>query len=265
MAITSLSDLLTAKKQYLYWSAGITATNLNIMQTNAQSVGNTANGLVPSGATESVAWQTPAIRSFNGGKGYITGVSYSCGNPVNITDTKLVLFDRLFHAGPYSFNSNVALASQPSYSGRVPGGTDYSGIELWAENITGGQTGTPSVEVIYTNQAGTAGHTTGVIAAPNASNRTMWQLPLASGDSGVQKIENVQVSVASAGASFLQVFVARRVWATLHEAVEDTVGRFPRYGLTEIFDTSFLWLAGVPVGTSLVGNTYFRMEVAQET
>ncbi|MGL5935247.1 MAG: hypothetical protein ACRCZI_06450, partial [Cetobacterium sp.] len=118
--------------------------------------------------------------------------------------------DRLFACGAYAFNANTALASQPSFSSRVPGGTDFTSLQIWVEQVTAA-TGNQAVNVTYTNQAGTGSRTTGAVgvgAAPIVGR--CWQLPLQSGDSGVQRIDNVTGSVATVGT--FNVMVLRPLW-----------------------------------------------------
>ena len=151
---------------------------------------NTANGLVPTDATAGF----PTINAFTGTKGYISRAS--CYNSVAST---LYLVDVLFKAGAYAFNANVTLATQPSYSSRVPDGTDFTNTQIWLEAVTA-FTGNQSIVITYTNQAGTAGRTTGVIAtgvAPGIAR--VFTMPLQSGDTGVQKIESVISSVSTVG------------------------------------------------------------------
>jgi hypothetical protein len=155
------------------------------------AIGNTANGVVP---TDAVAGY-PIINAFGGGAGgKLARLEFR-----NSVASLVELYDRVFAAGAYAFNANVTLASQPSYAGRVPGGTDFTGLGIFVEAVTA-FTGTPTITVTYTNQAGTTGRTTGAVSAGAALivGRGFW-LPLQAGDSGVQKIESVVATVATVG------------------------------------------------------------------
>lgn len=162
---------------------------------------STAAGVVPTDATAGC----PPINAFGGGAtGYLSAVDFG-----NTVASRLRLCDMLFKAGAYSFNSNVTLASQPSYSGRVPG-ADFKGTEIWVETVTA-FTGNLSIAVTYTNQDGTTGRTTGTVATGTAPTvGRMIQLPLQAGDSGVQKIESVVATVASVGT--FNILVLRPLW-----------------------------------------------------
>lgn len=197
--------------------------------------GNTANGVVPTDATAGY----PPINTFGGGaKGYLSRLD--AGSAVAC---RLALYDRLFVAGAYAFNANTALASQPSYSGRLPvvgGNPDYKNLEIWVEQVTAA-TGNQAVNVTYTDQDGNAGATTGATGIGSAPTvGRCWQLPFASGDCGVQAITNVAGSVASAGT--FNVMVLRPIIDVRIKIPNDGIllDLFD-LGLPEIYDTSALY------------------------
>lgn len=192
---------------------------------------STTAGVVPTDATAGC----PTINAFGGGAiGYLANVDFA-----NSVASRLMIADMLFKAGAYSFNSNVTLSAQPSYSSRVPGGTDFTNTEIWVETVTA-FTGNLSIAVTYTNQDGTAGRTTGTVAtgvAPTLGRMIL--LPLQAGDSGVQKIESVVASVATVGT--FNVLVLRPLWtgrvvaanfADLHD--------YLRVGMPQVFADSAL-------------------------
>lgn len=206
------------------------------------SAGNTANGVVPD---DTIAGYPP-INSFGGNKGYLAKVEFG-----STVAGRIAIFDRLFVCGAYAFNANTTLASQPSYASRVTFGgvADYTGLEIWAETVTAA-TGNQTWNVTYTNQAGTAGKTTGATgigAAPTVGR--CWQLPFASGDSGVQKIENVTGGTGSAGTA--NIMVLRPLWdGRVKIANDGDLHDFLRTGLPEIFDTSALYMLVCPDSTA---------------
>jgi hypothetical protein len=189
------------------------------------SVGNTANGIVPSDAQNGV----PVINAFNASAiGRLTRIGFT-----NSVPCRMRVFDRLFSCGAYAFNANTALASQPSFASRVnfrnpvtdTDANDYKNLQLWVEQVTAA-TGNQAVNVTYTDQDGNAGATTGAVgigAAPTLGR--CWQLPLAAGDSGLQQITNVQGSVATVGT--FNVHVLRPLSPTL---------RVPVAGAADILD-----------------------------
>jgi hypothetical protein len=241
MAIASFDQYIAAAKQKVIFVKTATRTTVagiffSLWDLAGQpgsgvlAVGNTANGLVPTDATVG----TPLINAFGGSKGYISIVEFG-----NTLPGRLLLYDRLFHAGAYTFNANITLATQPSFSSRVPGGTDYNGTEIWIECVTA-FTGNQSIAVTYTNQAGVTGRSTGTIAtgvAPTVGR--MLQLPLQAGDTGVQKIESVVSTVSTVGT--FNVLVLRQLWGgrVLFAGHGDTHG-LDKTGLVEVFSDSAL-------------------------
>lgn len=196
--------------------------------------GSTAAGVVPDHTTAGC----PLINAFGGGAaGALMSVDYA-----NSVASRLLVADLLFKAGAYAFNANTTLASQPSFSARVPGGTDFSGCEIWIEAVTA-FTGNMSVAVTYTNQSGTAARTTGTVAtgaAPTVGR--MIQLPLQAGDTGVQKIESVVATVATVGT--FNVLVLRPLWTGRVVAANfGDLHDYLRVGMPQVFDTSALFLA----------------------
>jgi hypothetical protein len=130
----------------------------------------------------------------------------------------------LFKSGAYAYNSGTtALSSQPVISQRCP---DYpgSGIvfgarnEIWIEVVTAMTSATAwQVQVTYTNSAGTTGRTSIISAAQAAAALTvgkMFMIGLASGDTGVQKIESVIVTTGSATAGSFNVLILRPIWTS---------------------------------------------------
>lgn len=242
MAITTLDGFLAAASQQVSYLKTASRTSVAGIPfsvfdqagnpgAGTLAIGNTANGVVP---TDAVAGY-PLINAF-GGTGYLGGVQF--GSSVAC---RMILMDCLFSAGAYAFNANTTLASQPSYSGRVPGGTDFNHTELWLETVTA-FTGNQSIAVTYTNQAGTAAKTTGTVAtgvAPTIGR--MLQLPLAVGDTGLQKVESVVGSVATVGT--FNVHVMRRLWmGRVRIANDGDTHDFLKTGMPLIFSDSALRL-----------------------
>lgn len=202
---------------------------------------STTAGVVPTDATAGC----PVINAFGGAAtGYLAQVDF--GSSVA---GRLKLFDMLFKAGAYAFNANTTLAAQPSYSSRVPGGTDFTDTQIWIEAVTA-FTGNLSVAVTYTNQSGTAARTTGTVAtgvAPTLGR--MIQLPLQAGDTGVQKIESVVATVATVGT--FNVLVLRPLWSGRCKIANDgDVHDLAKTGMPVVYADSALVLASAPDSTS---------------
>lgn len=129
------------------------------------------------------------------------------------------MYDRLFAAGAYSYAAGTtSLSSQPSYSGRLPVAGVYSGLQAWMEVVTNFSTGTAwTVHITYTDQdgaTGAVGPDLPTMAAAALQIGRMYQLPLAAGDGGLQKIESVVVTNGGTAmtAGTFNVMVLRPIW-----------------------------------------------------
>jgi hypothetical protein len=232
MTISTLAQLLAAPKQKikltklgLSFSTGSIwgefFTGAGDPAPGSLAVGNTANGIVP------VASDTgyPNLNTFGGGAtGYISRLEYNRSSGSAGTGRKMTLFDCLFRAGTYSFGASQTLSSQPSYSARVPGTTDFKGTEIWLVPASNWTVPTSStVTVTYTNEAGTAGRTTSLTTTTGLFINCCLQFPLAAGDQGVQKIESVVESGATAGTFNIHVQrpLAAVQWAHIGASMMD--------------------------------------------
>jgi len=243
MAFTKLDDYIAAAKQRVQW--GKTATRTTVAATwfslfdiagnpggGTLAGSSTAAGVVPSDATAGY----PVIDAFGGiNLGYLSRVEFG-----STVACRFTIFDRLFLAGAYAFNANTTLASQPSYASRLPL-TSYGGLQIWVEMVTAA-TGNQAVAVTYTNELGVTARSTGAVgigAAPTVGR--CWQLPLQAGDAGVQKIESVVGSVASAGT--FNVMVLRPLWSgRVRLANDGDVHDMFKTGLRQIFSDSALYV-----------------------
>ncbi len=202
---------------------------------------STTAGVVPTDATAGM----PTINAFSGSNsGYINAVDFG-----STVACRIRVYDLLWKGGAYAFNANVTLSSQPSYSSRVPGGTDFAGLQIWIEAVTA-FTGNQSIAVTYTNQAGTTGRSTGTIAtgvAPIVGR--MLQLPLQAGDTGVQKIESVVSTVSSAGT--FNVLVMKRLWSARIRVANDGDTHGPdKTSLMDVYADSALYPIICPDSTA---------------
>lgn len=200
---------------------------------------STTTGVVPTDATAGC----PTINAFGGGAtGYLAQVEF--GSSVAC---RIKLFDMLWKGGAYAFNANTSGQSPTSFASRVPGGTDFTDTQIWLEQVTAG-TGVQNVNVTYNDQAG-ASSTTGTVAtAANILGR-MWQLPLASGDTGVQGVTGVVGSVATAGT--FNILVLRPIWSGRVKIANDGDTHGPdKMLMPEIYADSALFMAIAPDSTA---------------
>lgn len=250
MAITTGDGYIAARKQLARICKTQTATTVaaqwhtlldraGIPGAGSLSVGNTANGLVPTQATAGF----PAINTFGGGNtGYLTGLNFS-----NSVACRMHLYDRLFHVGSISLTTlaTTTLTSQPSFSSRVPGGTDYTSTEIWLEISTAVSATATTVSVSYTNSDGTSGRSTGATASLSGFiTGRLILMPLQAGDKGVQRIDAVTVGGTVASAGTVNVIVARPLVTSMRVPVAgagDVLG-LDRTGMVQVWQDSALWL-----------------------
>jgi hypothetical protein len=251
MSITTLDGYVGASKYRLTWMKTGTKTLIAAMPytvfdvagspgAGTIAIGNTANGVVPTGATAGY----PVIPSFGGSMGYLAKVEF--GSTVACC---FDLYDRIFAAGAYAYTGQTnSLSSQPSYSGRIVGG-NYSGLQVWIEVTTAFATGTAwTVHITYTDQSGNTGHVSpdlATMAAAALPQGRMYQLPLAAGDSGIQKIESVVVTNGGTAmtAGNFNVMVLRPLWfGRVICANGGDIHSLLKTGFPQIFDTSALYV-----------------------
>ncbi len=261
MSIATLDGYIAAVKQNLTWMKTgsrtlVAAVPYSVFDIAGEpgagvlAIGETAAGLVPTDATAGY----PLITAFGGSAlGYISRIEFGSSVPC-----RLYLYDRLFAAGAYAFGADTTLASQPLYSGRLPN-TDYNGLQLWVEAVTA-FTGNLSVQINYLDQDGNAGDTGVVDTGLELPVGRCMQIPLAAGDSGVQKITRVRGTVASAGT--FNVMVLRPLWMGRVKVANDgDVHDFLRTGMPQIYADSALYVLIAADGTA-VGLPLMTIQVA---
>jgi len=203
------------------------------------SFGGTTNGAVPTSATTGAL----ALLPFSG-TGYISRIEYSC----TAVGCRIMLYDRLFHAGTFS-GASVAvnsLTAQPSYSSRVPGG-NYSGLQIWLEQQSGGGgvNASNQMRVGYTDQSGNTGHVSGTVTKQQNAAGGFIPVALASGDCGVQVIENFEVVAQSSNSNY-NVVVARPLWSGRCDDNDIVYTHyFDRTGMPIIYSDSCLAIATI--------------------
>jgi hypothetical protein len=256
VSILTLDDYIGSVKQVIPYSRTATRTTVaNVWFTLLDTAGNPGSGTLAAGNTTAgvvpVAGVTgtpngyPYI-NFTSGNGYLATVDFG-----STVACRLQLVDTLYAVGAFAYNSTGTntTTSPPSYSGRVPGGTDYGGTQIWLEVTTAFVTGNNwTVAVVYMNQDGTSGQSTGATAALAAASLTLGkllQLPLASGDTGVQKIEKVIVTNGSTAmtAGNFNILVVRPLWnGRVNAANSGDNHGIDRSGLPQLWATSALAL-----------------------
>ena len=210
------------------------------------AVGNTTNGIVFTDATAGA----PTINAFGlGAQGYLAAARFRSS-----VAGSMILYDRLFGVGAVSMTAlaTTTLTSQPSYTGRLPGGTDYGNLDIILEFTTTVSATATTVSVNYTNEAGTTGRTTGATASLSGfTTPRCLVMPLQAGDKGVQKIESVTVGGTVATAGAFNVIVARRLGVfDVRVANSLDAQGWDLTGAPEVFADSCLWMVAQADSTS---------------
>jgi hypothetical protein len=251
MPITTLDGLLAAPSQNIYMikTAGMSAIAATPFSPFAQAGSPGAGVLAGTSTTTGVVPVAgdvgyPTLASFGGLKGYLSRVAFGSSLACRIH-----LFDILWKGGAYAFNAAVTGQTPTSYASRVLGGTDFTGLELWYEQVTSG-TGVQSFSVTYTNEAGVTGRSTGGVSLGTAGTvGRMMQVPLASGDRGLRGVTGVAGSVATAGT--FNILVMRRLWSGRVRINNDgDTHDFLKTELPEIFQNSALRIVVAPDSTN---------------
>jgi len=200
MALSTFDDYLASTKQMVLQKKTASITTVAQMWSSpfhlAGTPGagvlagtDTAAGVVPTDATTGC----PTINAFGGdGVGKITRINAYCS-----VAGQVMLADLLWKGGAYAYNANVTLTGQPSFASRVPSGTDFTGCEIWLEQVTA-MTGSQSIRIQYTDGTDVS-RDTGTIAtgvAPILGR--MYRLPMPGGK-GVKRIDVVTSTVSTVG------------------------------------------------------------------
>jgi hypothetical protein len=208
MAITTADGYYAAARQRLALSKTGTVTTVAAQPFSLWGVaGNPGAGTLAVGNTtagvlfDDTTAGAPLLTAFGSGNtGYLAQASMRSNVATGVT-----LYDRIWGAGAVNLNSlaTTNFSGQPSITGRLPGGNQYAGLEIWIEITTTVSATATTVSVGYTNEAGTSGRTTGASASLSGlTTPRIIRMPLQAGDKGVQRIDSVTVggTVATAGA-----------------------------------------------------------------
>lgn len=248
MTIATLDQYIGATRQFVSWFKTASLTTVaaipftdfhlaGVPGAGTLAVGNTANGIVP---TDALAGY-PTINAISG-TGYLGKVDFGWTVP-----GRLALYDCLFSAGAYVFNADVTLASQPSYAGRVPG-ADYRGIEVWLEAVTA-FTGSQTCQINYLDQDGNAGDTGAIATGVAPIIGRCFRMPLAAGDTGVQRLDRVRSSVSTVGT--FNVHLMRLLWTgRVIIANHGDTHDFLKVGMKQVYADSALRVIVQPDSTA---------------
>jgi hypothetical protein len=172
--------------------------------------GMPAKGDVPTiGAipTKSTQGAIPFTAAGGGRDKHLIGVSIA-----PLTAGVFLLYDRLFHEGGLSGTSTAAqtvqgLPASPALTRNTGGAGNIAFYEIYS--IIG--TTSTTLTMTYTNQAGTGSRTSTInIGGTGFREATrMQRIPLAAGDSGIQAIEQIQLTATTGNAGNFGITIAQ--------------------------------------------------------
>lgn len=261
MAITTLDGYIGAAKQTILHAKTATITAVAQQITSVGHLAGSAGTTTLAGTNATVGViQTdaltgyPTINAFTvGAKGYISRI----GGYYSVSG-RLILVDFLLKLGTFEYNAAVSGLTTLDISGRVPGGTDFTGCEIWLEQVTA-MTGNQTIAITYIDGAN-AGQTTGTIATGVAPiiGRCL-RLPLANGK-GVKSITGVTSTISTVGT--FNVLIVRplhymRIPFAGYSEQRDLYGT----GMPEIFADSALGIFVQPDSTASALPTW-EIEIA---
>lgn len=252
MAITSTEQFFNAQVQKLFFRKNAISSSGNSPTTAWQAGG------MPTGATLAVGNTTTGVLFDDSYTGAFELTAFASGATGYIRSARLRqnntgslwLYDRLWGAGAISLTSlaTTTFSGQPSYTGRLLSGPDYTGLDVFLEFTASVSATATTVTVGYTNELGTPGRSSGAVTVTSFGVNRLYAMPLQDGDKGVSQIESVTVGGTVATAGACNVIVGRRL-ASLHSEVDNISdsANWDLLGMPQVFDTSCLWL--VPVHT----------------
>lgn len=255
MAITTMDGLVAAvaaSQDINFYKASMTSAagfwsslwaEAGFPSAGSLSIGNTANGVVPTDATAGA----PGIDAFTGDTGYI-GAWGCLSSAVGVA----VLYDRIFHAGSYPTTptGTTNLTAQPSFASRVPG-SNWKEVEIWLEINTVIAASAVTIQVNYQDGNNAAQNT--VATASLSAYPTKRMIPLAlANNTGVQRINSYIIGGTAAATGSINIVCLRRLARTVTPTANIGEPRldFFRLGGQNVFADSCLALMWLGTGTS---------------
>jgi hypothetical protein len=171
----------------------------------------------------------------------------------------IMLYDRLAHDGGFDATNTSSQSVSFTPPSRY---NDGIGNQIWLEIVTTIGVTATTITVEYTNQAGTTGQITPAITFGGTNNREaqrMLPVPLASGDTGVQNITNVDLlattgTVGDFSAVLIHPLASIPLAFAGNGMIRDMISGVP--GLVEIKTDACLamaWLATSSTSPDLIG------------
>lgn len=247
MAITTGDGYITAAKQIVNYAKSATITAAASIRYTLQNATGNTNGIsalaLPATANPGALYTSgttgfPVINTMSGNM-YLSRVQY-----YSTVTAHMEIWDKIWGmVGPgVTPTGTTTVTSPPSISGRVPGGTNYTGVRPFIEisTVLAGSTAL-TFQITYTNQDGIAGKTSPVFTMANYAVARWVEIPLALGDTGVQKIESVILAGTAGTSGAYNIILARQLWrGRVNFAPGGDVHGIDKTGMFQLFQSSAL-------------------------
>lgn len=188
---TNISGIVGTTEANADWTVTrIDANNFDLIGstfTHAYVSGGTINGTKYTNGAGGMTWanQSPSIKS---------GLTFGA---MSTQIGTILVYDRLVAVGNVTLSST---GNKTINTPALPRYTDGVGVECWIEISTAGSASTPIITLnSYTDNDGNTGQTgAAVTLATTPSANSIYQLSLATADTGVQAVATINVGTSSA-------------------------------------------------------------------
>jgi hypothetical protein len=210
MAITTMDGLVAAlaSGQYIDTEEASVAGVAGQYTSLWTAGGRPGAGAVPATGvgqanTNSTAGAIPYVNPGGSLTGYLARLEASSS-----AAESLIVYDRLVSASGLSGTVTTAQTVNSTALTRYTSGVN---VGAWLEWYTATGSTACTATISYTNQAGTSGRSTTVAIAASTPAGRMIPIPLASGDTGVQSVQSVTLSVSTGTAGNFGITLAARI------------------------------------------------------
>jgi hypothetical protein len=252
MAITTLDGYIGAAKQKIVYDRLTAATSVAAQwhtlwnlpgQPGAGSFGTlwtTADASLKGRVCDDSLPGFPNIYSFGvGNTGYISGFDFS-----NTVAGKYMLYDRIWEAGQFIGIPlrDVSLVTDASkYEYRIPFKSDgttraWETVEMWVDISIQFSASATVIDLGYINESGVQKRTPATGSLSGFITGRTFQMPLAAGDKGVQRITDVSIGGATNAAGIFSIYLARTLYtgARVVSVGAGDVHSFEKLGMPKI-------------------------------
>lgn len=224
----------------------------------ATNLGQSAAGAVP---TSSSTGAYPFTNPTGGASSYAGRAIASMAGA-----GMLVLYDVLWVWG--SGGSGWSVTTTTAQNTSAPAAltrpdANGAGTEVWLEVLSAMGSGAATPVIGYTNSGGTSGRTSTAMAySVSGAAGSMFQFPLQAGDTGVQSIQSLTLSVSMASGTARVIIARPTLEIPISGAYVPAMLDFAGLGLPQIYDSACLMWTYLPSSTT-TGPANIKLDIAQ--